>query len=164
MAINWGGGGVQIICRSLFAMSYVRAPSTWRYFVSSCVMPRESTTVSHMSRAEIASPSVAEGYPKISLLTNVVAQLCSRSKKGTLAEDILRRQKIVLEKKQLCSWCCATCACVCSGRLSVVESWKYSWVVLNSLCSGILIGQMESSDLTGQDCVSLNVYTYTNTT
>ncbi len=32
----------------------------------------------------------------------------------------------------------------------------YRRAVLNSLCSGILIGQVERSDLTGKDCVSLN--------
>ncbi len=53
---------------------------------------------------------------------------------------------------------------MCSGRLSVVESWKCSWVVLNSLCSGILIRQVERGDLTVQDCVSLNAYTFINIT
>ncbi len=55
-----------------------------------------------------------------------------------------------------------TCASVCSGGLLVVESQKYHPAVLNCLYSGILIGQVESGDLTGQNCVSLNTYTCIN--
>ncbi len=46
--------------------------------------------------------------------------------------------------------------CVCSGRLSAAESMKYRPAVLNNLCSGNLIGQMERGDVIGQDGVSLN--------
>ncbi len=41
---------------------------------------------------------------------------------------------------------------------------RYRPAVLNSLFSGIMTGQMERGDLTGQDCVSLHAYTCINIT
>ncbi len=50
------------------------------------------------------------------------------------------------------------------GRLLVNESQKYHPTALDSLCLGILVGQMKRGGLTGQGCVYLNAYTCINKT
>ncbi len=91
----------------------------------------------------------------------VVTRRRSQSKKCTLAKDRLVRRKICFQEVTVLRVISRACV-MCAGES--VNMYTFLPAVSNSLCSYILIGQMEHGSLIGRDCVSSNDYTCINMT